>query len=153
MTRRRALACGFSSEDADAIAGANATQDSQSHVWSSSAPEHGMPKSPWAAYVAEQLALARHLDGSGDRSGALVALGRATHAAQDAWSHDLRLPQGTMRRHILGYMLGRTGLVRNPDSPEQNPFEWAQAREATDDIMREFRRSELAGRKPPPCAP
>ncbi len=58
-----------------------------------------------------------------------------------------------MTRHFLGYLFGWTGLVRNPDNPEQNPDEWRKAIDATDSLLREFQRQRLGGRYPPLCAP
>jgi len=146
MTRLRAIACGFSATEADIIAAANAQQDSQSHVYSSGAPEHAMPGSEWMNYV---VAL---MDQAGQEID-FIALGHALHAIQDAYSHDLRSPQGSLTWHSLGYLFGWTGLARNPDDPRQNPEEWKRAVAATDSLLREFQRQRLGARKPPPCAP
>jgi len=72
-------------------------------------------------------------------AGAMRSLGRGLHTVQDAWSHDLRQPQGGFREH---WPWNKT----HPDDPAKNPKEWEEARRATKDYLKEYMRSR--GLKP-----
>ena len=91
------------------------------------------------ARLEKQLDKAIKLDIAGDRRGAMKALGQGLHAIQDAWSHDLRTPQGTMTEHLRP-------TQGDPDDPDQNPFWWNLSRKATAEYIKDFTRAR--GLKP-----
>ena len=102
-------------------------------------PRHGMPDSKWRGYAAMQLD--RAITGSGSR--AMRALARGIHTIQDAWAHDLRIPQGTISEH---WYQPNDPNWRDPDSPAENPWEWEMSRKATIEYISSFLRAR--GKEP-----
>ena len=99
--------------------------------------KHGMPGSAWASYAGGQFETAVDL---GQGPGALSALGKAIHAVQDAFAHDLA--GGGMWEHI------KRLFGDSPDDPSAagNKERSEAAKEATRDLIRDFMRSR--GDKP-----
>ena len=151
QTRERAEACGLSPEEAGQAAQGNKDMDTRDIIEALKprSPKHAMPGSPWRQYAAAQLQKAitlDRLDRGRNSPGAMQALGAGLHAIQDAWSHDLRTPPGTLTEHIPGERPGRETDWVNPDSPAQNPWEWDMARRATEEYIKDFMRGR--GQKP-----
>jgi RHS repeat-associated protein len=143
------LKCGLSFDVASGMAAADkAVDDNVIRTLSPSAVEHAMPGTPWREYVEMQLALAIELGNAGNYLGARRALGRGLHAVQDAWSHDLRTPQGTIGEHIPRFRRDTGERWISPDSTSGNPSEWMQSRLASLEYVERF----MSGRgKPHTC--
>ena len=135
------LDCGLSAKDAQALARATKMVDYEDPIETMKprSPRHGMPGSKWRGYAASQLDAAI----SGKGAPALKGLGRGVHAVQDAWAHDLRIPQGTISEH---FYRPDDPMWRNPDDPAQNPWEWEMSRRATMDYISSFMRGR--GKEP-----
>jgi helix-turn-helix protein len=134
-TRARARTCGMSIPEAETLAQIVRGVDfsfgpfpSFSTLYWHSA-KHAMPGTNWSQYVATQLNRA-------NTTGNLKALGRAIHALQDAYAHDI--VGAGMRAHVTG----------NPDDPfaEENRIRAIGAETATTDVIRDFMKAR--GQKP-----
>ena len=143
QTLQVALECGMSGRAAEALAKATKMVDRENLVETVKphSPRHGMPDSDWRGYAASQLDAAITAKGTG---AALRALGRGLHTVQDAWAHDLRIPQGTISEHFYS----PDPNWRDPDDPAQNLWEWQMSRKATADYISSFMR---ARGKDPKC--
>jgi RHS repeat-associated protein len=137
-SRRAAGACGMSEGEADALAEATAAPDfsiwplpslSTLNPWSA---KHGMPESAWWSYFRQQFDLAVS-------TGSLVVLGRALHAVQDAYAHDIA---------GVGMMDHFNPFRARPDNPRtpENEVRSQGAYEASVDAVRDYRRAR--GDKP-----